>query len=157
MPITTSILLVTTSSTADEESNTAGTPATSMVAIIAGTVAGAIVLIISLLILISVVVYLMKKKKQASLSLQTTPITTGHLNSHAVAAIEMEQNQAYVTKETMTRPLHTVDNEANGHHTFYVNPISTEQAFENEDDEAYTDIDIHTSTPESQEHTYDYI
>ena len=57
----------------------------------------------------------------------------------------------------MTRPLHTVETEAYRHHTFYVNPISTEQAFENEDDEAYTDIDIHTSTPESQEHTYDYI
>ena len=110
MPISTSIIPVTeTSSTAevnatvlvtDDESNTAGTLATSMVAIIAGTVAGAIVLIISLLIIISVVVYLMKKKKkkQTSLSLQTTPITTGHLNSHAAAAIEMEQNQAYTVK-----------------------------------------------------------
>ena len=100
----------------------------------------------------------MKKKKQTSLSFQATTAGTGHADIHA-AAIQMEEtghnHQGHVTKEKPNSyRLPTVQNEAYGQRVF-VNPISTKQGVEDEE-EMYTEIDMHPTSADSQEDAYDY-
>ena len=65
-------------------------------------------------------------------------------------------HQGHVTKENPNSyEIPTVQNEAYGQRVF-VDPISTKQGFEDEE-EMYTEIDMHPTSADSQEDAYDYI